>query len=76
MWALRRWASLRPSFHYVLSSTRLPSGAKNLLWSWYWHVWLSLRYWSYWPTANPRLTRGMVRAALVAAVYLAHRRLS
>jgi hypothetical protein len=45
------------------------------MWSWYWHIWLSLRYWSFYPVMNPRTTRALVRVVIVAGVLVAHRRL-
>ena len=62
---------LAPMWQYVASSSRVPRSVTAGLWQWYWHVWLNVRYWAYWPVANPRLFRLMVRVLIGVAMVCA-----
>jgi hypothetical protein len=65
--ASKVWADRRPVVYELLEDRliRFPR-LRSRLWWLYWNVYLRLRFWSWWPAANPRTTYWL--CLLVAAI--------
>lgn len=67
---LQVWSERRPAVYAALEL--VPSRPREIAWRLYWHVWLRLKYWSFYPVTNPRMTR--LAITLAVAGYIAWRR--
>lgn len=70
---LQVWSEVRPAVHAAAS--RAPGPVQVIAWRLYWSVWLRLRYWSFYPVTNPRLTYLVCLAIAGVCIVVTGRRL-
>lgn len=70
--ALSTWANARPFVYRILTAPILPTALRNAGWWLYWHIWLRLSFWTYYPVMNPATSRLVL--LIIIAIVIKHTR--